>query len=157
MQTSVCVNLVGPQVSLPLWWVPASRGYSFFVRNKEALPCVRRYSWWVRAVSKMNFCFVKDRVPSDGSQLSGGGIIILHVIRRHLLVWAPTVSLFRWLSFVDQVDQAALRAPWRWTKVRPRKGTTRSRGRLGNDCPHGGEYEGLLVRLPSPENNRRCG
>ena len=27
---SVCVNLVGPQASLPLWWVPASRGYSFF-------------------------------------------------------------------------------------------------------------------------------
>ena len=31
------VNLVGPQVSLPPRWVPASRGYSFFVRNKEAL------------------------------------------------------------------------------------------------------------------------
>ena len=43
-QPSVPVILVGPQVSLPLWWVPASRGYSFFVRNKEALPCVRRYS-----------------------------------------------------------------------------------------------------------------
>ena len=27
---SVRVNLVGPQVSLPLWWVLASRGYSFF-------------------------------------------------------------------------------------------------------------------------------
>ena len=27
----VPVNLVGPQVSHPLWWVPASRGYSFFV------------------------------------------------------------------------------------------------------------------------------
>ena len=26
---SVPVNLVGPQVILPLWWVPASRGYSF--------------------------------------------------------------------------------------------------------------------------------
>ena len=37
---SVPVNLVGPQVSLPLWWVPVGRGYSFFVRNKEALPCV---------------------------------------------------------------------------------------------------------------------
>ena len=50
----VPVNLVGPQVSLPPRWVPASRGYSFFVRNKEALPCVRRYSWWVRAVSGGN-------------------------------------------------------------------------------------------------------
>ena len=27
---SVPVNLVGPQVILPLWWVRASRGYSFF-------------------------------------------------------------------------------------------------------------------------------
>ena len=35
---SVPVNLVGPEVSLPQRWVPASRGYSFFVRNKEALP-----------------------------------------------------------------------------------------------------------------------
>ena len=38
-KTSVPVNLVGPQVSLPLWWVPASRGrIHFSVRNKEALP-----------------------------------------------------------------------------------------------------------------------
>ena len=28
---SVLVNLVGPQVSHPLWWVPASRGYSYFL------------------------------------------------------------------------------------------------------------------------------
>ena len=40
---SVPVNLVGPQVSLPPRWVPASRGsIHFFVRNKEALPCGRR-------------------------------------------------------------------------------------------------------------------
>ena len=51
---SVPVNLVGPQVSLPLWWVPASRGISFFVLNKEARLCVRRYSWWVRPVSGGN-------------------------------------------------------------------------------------------------------
>ena len=31
---SVPVNLVDPQVILPLWWVPARRGYSFFVHNK---------------------------------------------------------------------------------------------------------------------------
>ena len=36
---SVPVNLVGPQVSLPLYWIAASRGsIHFFVRNKEALP-----------------------------------------------------------------------------------------------------------------------
>ena len=37
---SIPVNLVGPQVSLPPWWVPVSRGsIHFFVRNKEALAC----------------------------------------------------------------------------------------------------------------------
>ena len=52
---SVPVNLVGPQVSLPLYWVPAGRGvFIFFVRNKEALPCMRRYSWWARHVSEGN-------------------------------------------------------------------------------------------------------
>ena len=34
---SVPVNLVGPQVSLPPRWVPASSGVFFFVHNKEAL------------------------------------------------------------------------------------------------------------------------
>ena len=33
------INLVGPQVSLPTRWFPASRGsIHFFLRNKEALP-----------------------------------------------------------------------------------------------------------------------
>ena len=40
---SIPVNLVGPQGSLPVCWVPAGRGsIHFFVHNKEALPCVRR-------------------------------------------------------------------------------------------------------------------
>ena len=69
---SVPINLVGPQVSLPLYWVPANRGSIHFLRNKEALPCVRRYSWWVRGVTGGNVFFVKYRGPSDGSQLSGG-------------------------------------------------------------------------------------
>ena len=112
---SVPVNLVGPQVSLPLYRVPANRGsIHFFVRNKEALPCVRRYSWWVRHVSGGNVFFVKYGGPACGSQqsggndffrkntggpsggslLSGGGIIIFHVIRRHFLAAAvdPAVS-----------------------------------------------------------------
>ena len=60
-------------------------GIHFFVRNKEALPCVRRYSWWVQAVSGGNVLFAKYRGPSGGSLMSGGGIIILRVIRRHFL------------------------------------------------------------------------
>ena len=78
---SIPVNLVGP-----LYRVPASRGsIHFFVRNKEALPCVRCYCWWVQSVSRRNVFFTKYRGPSGGSQLSGRGIIILHVIRRCFL------------------------------------------------------------------------
>ena len=38
---SVPVNLVGPQVSLPLWWVPASRGVFIFlcVIRRHFLAC----------------------------------------------------------------------------------------------------------------------
>ena len=83
------------------------------------------------------------------------------VIRRHFLVWAPTVSLFRWLLFVDHVDLAAPRAQMRWTRARPRKVTTRSRGRRDCGCPRVEEYEGSVVRcsvrLPSLENDRRSG
>ena len=61
----------------------------------DALPCVRRCSWWVPAVRGKTFFFVKYGGPSGGSPLSGGGIIILHVIRRHFLAAAmdPVVSL----------------------------------------------------------------
>ena len=45
--------------------------------------------------SGANVFFAKYDGPSDGSPLSGGGIIILHVIRRHFLAAAvdPAVSL----------------------------------------------------------------
>ena len=127
---SVPVNLVGPQVSLPLYWVPANRGsIHFFVRNKEALPCVRRYSWWVRAVSGGNVFFAKYRGPfpcvRPWTQLSA----------------SPRTVHFRCMSVVDHVDQAAPRAPGRWTTARPRKGTTRRQGRLGSCFPRGGEYD----------------
>ena len=64
----------------------------------------------------------------------------------------PAVSLFThsllpMVSFVDHIDHAAPRAPGRWTTARPRKGTTRSRGRRGSGCPRREEYEDSLVRL----------
>ena len=75
------------------------------------------------------------------------------VIRRHFLAAAwtqlsasPCTVLFRWYV-VDHVDHAAPRAPARWTTARPRKGTTRSRGRRVSGCTRGEEYEGSLVRL----------
>ena len=92
----------------------------------------------------------------------------MHVIRRHFLAVAvdpaaasPHTVLFRWKSVVDHVDHATPRAPGRWTTARPRKGTTRSRGRRGSGSPRVEEYEGSLdrcgVRLSSPQNNRGCG
>ena len=56
-------------------------------------------------------------------------------------------SLLPMVSFVDHVDHAAPRAPRWWTTARPRKGTTRSRGRRNSGCPREEEYEGSLVRL----------
>src|SRR3989337_2149341 len=133
---SVPFNLVGPQVSLPLYWVPASRGsIHFFVRNKEALPCVRRYSGgsklsavvtffceiqrpfrWVPYVRWRNHYFARNMEAfpcvRPWTQLSA----------------SPRTVHFRWMSFIDHIDQAAPRAPGRWTMVRPRKGTTRSQG-----------------------------
>ena len=48
---SVPINLVGPQVSLPPWWVPASRGVFIF------LCVIRRHFRWVRADSGGNVFF----------------------------------------------------------------------------------------------------
>ena len=45
---SILVNLVGPQVILPLWWVSASRGSILF------LCVIRRHFRWVRADSGGN-------------------------------------------------------------------------------------------------------
>ena len=60
---------------------------------------------------------------------------------------SPRIVHVRWKSFLDHVDHAAPRAPRRWMMARPRKGTTRSRGRRGSGCTRGEEYEGSLVRL----------
>ena len=54
---SVPVNLVGPQVSLPPRWVPASRGSIHF------LCVIRRHFRWVRADSGGNVFFREIRWP----------------------------------------------------------------------------------------------
>ena len=59
-------------------------------------------------------------------------------------MWAPTISLFQWLLFVDLTT---LRAQIQRTRAKPRKGMTRSRQSPGSRCPRGEEYEGSLVRL----------
>ena len=62
----VPVNLVGPQVSLPARWVPASRGSIHF------LCVISRHFRWVRADSGGNVFFAKYGGPSGGSQQLGG-------------------------------------------------------------------------------------
>ena len=99
------------------------------------------------------FFFTKYGGPSGGSLLSGGGIIIFRVIRRHFLAAAvdPTVSLsmyspLSWKTFLEHIDHGAPRAPRQWTTARPRKGTTRSWGRCDSGFPRVEEYECSLVR-----------
>ena len=67
-----------------------SGGESFFF--SDTFPCVQRCSWWVPAVRGERF-FVKYGGPSGGSLLSGGGIIILRVIRRHFLAAAVDLAV----------------------------------------------------------------
>ena len=74
------------------------------------------------------FFFAKYRDPSGGSQLSGGGIIILRVIRRHFPVWAPTVSLFRCCCLLTMLTSPR----------REHKRGGRGRG-LGREPPGAGE------------------
>ena len=63
---SVPVNLVGPQVYLPLYWVPANRGsIHFFVRDKEAFR-------WVRAERGGTF-FLRNTVARPVGPSSQGG------------------------------------------------------------------------------------
>ena len=144
---SIPVNLVGPQVSLPLHWVPANRGsIHFFVRNKEALPCVRRYSWWVRAVSGGNVFCMKYRGPFGGSLMSGGGIIILRVIRSHFLACGhgPSCRPLHVQSTSDACRSLTTPHGEHHGGVR-RRGL--GRGRCGSGSPRREEYEGSLVRL----------
>ena len=112
---SVPVNLVGPQVSLPPRWVPASRGsIHFFVRNKEALPCVRRYSWWVRHVSgEGDVFFVKYKGPSGGSQQSGGNFFCQI---RWPVRWVPAV---RWRNNYFPRNKEALPCGCRGPSCQP--------------------------------------
>ena len=119
----------------------AGGGYSFFVRNKEALPCVRRYSSWVRPVSGGNIFFVKYRGPSDGSEMSGGGIIILRVIRRHFLVCGcgPSCQPFHIQSTSDGCRSLITLT----TARREHKGGGRQRG-LGRER-HGAAEDSAVV------------
>ena len=55
---------------------------------------------------------------------------------------SPRIVHVRWKLFLDHVDHAVPRALGWWTTARPRKGTTRGRGRRNSEGPREEEYEG---------------
>ena len=66
----------------------------------------------------------------------------MRVIRRHFLVWAPTVSLFRWLLFVDHVDLAASSASKVVDDGEAPDNNEPEMGRRGSRVADGEVYEG---------------
>src|SRR4051812_24152496 len=80
---SVPVNLVGPQVSLPPRWVPASRGYSFFF-------CVIRRH------------FLASEDIAGGSELSAAATFFREIQRPFR--WVPDV---RWRNHYFARDKEA--------------------------------------------------
>ena len=120
-----------------------SGGESFFC--PDALPCVRRCSWWVPAVRGKHFIreiqwpvrwvpavrWRNHYFPRHKEELPccGRGLASPHTVH------------VRWKSFLHHIDHVAPRAPGWWTMARPRKGTTRRQGRLGSCFSRGGEYD----------------
>ena len=73
---------------------------------------------------------------------------------------SPRTVHFRCMSVVDHVDQAAPGAPEQVDDGEAKEGNDTETGKTRQLFPtrRGVRlYEGLLVRLPSPENNNRCG
>ena len=81
---SVPVNLVGPQVSLPLYWVPASRGSILF------LGVIRRH-------------FLACEDIAGGSDMSAGGTLFREIQRPFR--WVPDV---RWRNHYFPCNKEAL-------------------------------------------------
>src|SRR4051812_1490037 len=104
MHFLACEDVAGGSLQSRGWWVPAVSGANRFL---DALPCVRRCSSWVPAVRGRIIFFTKYGGPSGGSPLLGGGIIILHVIRRHFLAAAvdPAVSLSMYSTLPMEVGR----------------------------------------------------
>ena len=68
-----------------------------------------------------------------------------------------THSLLPIVSFVDHVDHSALSASKVVDDGEAPDSNEPEMGRCGSRLVDREVYEGLLVRPPSPENNRRCG
>jgi hypothetical protein len=157
-----------------IWWVPA------VWEDKEALPCMRRYSWWVPAIMGRNHFFRIIRrhflVYEDvagGSQLSGG----VNFFSRNKEALASVRAMDHVIPYCQPLhvhpssDDGCRLLTMLTTPRREHQRGGRRRG-LGRERPKAGEdtsvdahaegstrvdWFGCGVRLPSPENNRRCG
>ena len=89
----VPVILVGPQVSLPLWWVPASRGSIHF------LCVIRRH-------------FLACEDIAGGSELSAA-VTFFRKIQRPFL-WVLAV---RWRNHYFARNKEAFPCVWPWTQL----------------------------------------
>ena len=78
-------------------------GANCFFARTHSLACEDVAGWSQQ--SGGNIFFLKHSCPSGGSLLSGGGIIILRVIRRHFLAAAmdPAVSLSTYITLPMEV------------------------------------------------------
>ena len=83
---SVPANLVGPQVSLPLYWVPPNRGSIHFlcVIRRHFLAC-EDIAGGSELSAAVTFFSRNTEAVSVGPRCQVEEIIILRVIRRHFL------------------------------------------------------------------------
>ena len=133
---SVPVNLVGPQVILPLWWVPAVRGETFFCEIRWPVWCVRwRNNYFARN---------KEALPCCGR---GPSCQPLHV--QSTSDGSRSLTMFTTLRREHQGGGR-------------RRGLGRGQREAGEDAAVDAHADrsmrvhwfGCVVRLPSPQNNR---
>ena len=101
-----CPNAL-PCVRRCSWWVPAVRGERFFHE-------IRWPVWWVPTVSWRNKYFARNKEALPCGRLDQ-------------LSASPCTVLFRWKSVVDHIDHSAPRASRWWTTARPGRGRHRAK------------------------------
>ena len=106
------------EIKRPFRWVLAVRWRNhYFVHNNEALPCVRPWAQLSASPRTVLFRWVSFGVHVDHAAESTRAVDdgeapdwndpekphCFHIIRRHLLVWVPTVSLSTYIPFPKAV------------------------------------------------------
>ena len=153
------------------------------MRNKEALPCVRRYSWRVQAAAGGTFFSRNTLARPMGPSRQGGNVFFREI--RWPVRWVPAV---RWRNNYSalpcshrghicqplHVQYSSDGSPSLTMLTTPRRehqgggqwrGLGRGRHGAGEDAAVEARAErstrvhwfSCSVRLPSPQNNRGCG